>query len=529
MASLSPARVGFFVLLLTLPSCITARHRSVLALSRSSSVEQAAAAWQRIASVGPEAASLVKYDEAVAATVRQLAARQAPAAWPATLKTEDGWTVRIDAGSRSRRDVWQPRLLDKLEAKKSNKACPVPTAVRVGLGTTLVGVRDHDAADADAEFVFSKGQQLPVTAVLDFKPDAAHSREATLHLYDPREVKSVRVGQRSIALAADLASPAHDALDKRSFLFDTFAGLLRPGRFSEEQGLYALEPYREGKIPIVLVHGLMSNPHIWETLVVALMSDPELGPRVQCWCFMYPTGLPLPSSAARLRSGLKQASEKLEQRKPGHAPADLLLVGHSMGGLLSRMQVIDSGEAFWRTWFTKSPGKIALDTEAETVMRDTLLFKANPAVKGVVFIATPHHGVKLAEGWLGRLGSKLIRTPLQLVQVLTSIATLDIEAINPARLGMNKLGTDSINGLATKHPVIAAINSRPLRAPAYSIIAVEEDKPTPEETTDGYVPYISSHLDGVKNEVLVKAGHRCTAKLETVQAVLAALRSQLKR
>jgi hypothetical protein len=191
------------------------------------------------------------------------------------------------------------------------------------------------------------------------------------------------------------------------------------------------------------------------------------------------------------------------------------------------MQVIDSGLDFWNTWFTQPPERVPLDGEASRMMRSSLLFNANSHVKRVVFIATPHRGSEVADGWIGRLGSKLIRAPMQLVQTLTSLATLDVEMINPARLEMSRLGANSINGLSTKHPVLDVMAKRPMKAPCHSIIAVVRDKPKLEDTSDGIVPYRSSHLDEAKTEVTVKSGHSCTKKLETVNAVKDLVRRHL--
>lgn len=514
------SRIGSLGLLLLVASCASVQVKP----AKSSGMEQAAEAWQRMVEDGPNARTESSYRQGVATVLGELADLGSPNEWPSQVRLRDGWTLRVDGGSTKSHEVWTPKLFDELKIPEQKPKTDVPGALREGLGLPVDGLRVDEEEDNQSRFVYQGKQNLPVTAVLEF---GGGNKSATLRLYDPRELQNVRVGRRMVPLAADLATSVHAMLDRRSFVRRALGGLLRPGRFWDDEGLFIQEPYRADKVPIVLVHGLMSDPHIWENVIVAIRADPELGKRVQCWCYMYPSGLPVPVSAARLRQSLQEADKILDPNKDDPGMNRTMLVGHSMGGLLSRMQVIDSGLDFWHTWFTAPPEKVPLDGAADRMMRSSLLFKSNPRVKRVVFIATPHRGSEVADSWIGRLGSKLIRAPIQLVQTVTSLATLDGELINPARLEMNRLGADSINGLSTKHPVLEVIAKRPMKAPCHSIIAVIKDKPVLAETSDGIVPYRSSHLDEAKSEVTVKSGHSCTKKMETVSAVKELVRRHL--
>lgn len=494
--------------------------------ARMAAMDRAHLAWQQVVEKGTQPQVLAAYRAGVETVLKELSEVSSPDEWPAAVSLGGGWTVKIDQGAKNFTS-WNPRLFDQLDVPAGGDSAVVKESKRHGLGLPLDGVRVDNHEDAQSKFLYGETQHLPVTAVIEFSGQASKTREATLHLYDPREMQSITIEDRKIPLAADFATPAQQVLSKRSFVRRALGGLFRPERFMEEKSLFIQEPYRADKIPVIFVHGLASDPHIWQNEVTAIMSDPELGRRVQCWCFLYPTALTLPASAARLRENLAVAQKTFDPDDNDPGLRKMMLVGHSMGGLISRMQVIDSGDDFWRTWFTVPPEKLPLDGEILGKMKESLFFTANPRVKRVVFIATPHRGSQLADGWIGRLGASLIKVPMQAVQLFTSIATLDVELLNPDRLTMKRMGATSINGLATTHPVLAALAKRPLKTSSHSIIAVIKEKPKLEETSDGVVPYVSSHLREAKTEVTVKSGHSCTDKPDTVRAVVRLVRRHL--
>jgi pimeloyl-ACP methyl ester carboxylesterase len=509
-----------FVALILLSSCVSVRERSGL-----SSMVRAHQAWQQLQAEGDSSAARSAYALAVTEVVRELCLHKHPSEWTNSLSTLDGSIVHLDSGLIAHR-CWQPQIFDEIKPAKLHHPPQIANALRPGIGATFVGIRERDEADADASFVYRKGQHVPITVILEFKGSDAST--AVLHLYDPREVSSITLGAHVQPLAADFASPVQAVLDKRSFLRTAFGGLLRPGRFLGDDNLFVQEPYRADKVPVIFVHGLMSDPHIWENEVTALMSDPELGKRVQCWCFVYPTGLPVAASSARLRTSLQKADKFFDPKHHDAGLRNAMLIGHSMGGLLARMQVIESGEAFWRTWFKLPPGQVKLDQAIDKAMRDALLFHPNPDVKRVVFIATPHRGADMADGWIGRLGARLIKLPENILHIATSVATLDPDIINPARLVMNEMGANSISNLSPSHPVIEALNTCKVPLPCHSIIAVKEPKPDVRQTSDGVVPYRSSHVDFAKTETYVTSDHGCVEKPATVAEVLHLVREHVR-
>src|SRR3954469_10731838 len=163
------------------------------------------------------------------------------------------------------------------------------------------------------------------------------------------------------------------------------AGLFR----FEPTGLSILRPYRPGKIPVVLIHGLWSNPWSWARMIEDLEADAALSARYQFWTFGYSTGDPLPYSAALLRRDLDEARRKLDHDRADTAFGRMVVVGHSMGGLLAKMMVQESGTRLWQLVSERPAEDLAGDPADRDLFRSALIYKPRPEVRRVVFIATP--------------------------------------------------------------------------------------------------------------------------------------------
>ena len=171
----------------------------------------------------------------------------------------------------------------------------------------------------------------------------------TLVLLDPFGPDHATIGGNPVALADDRTAPLAALVGGRLAAILEWTGLFDSGfkRLGVESGLYMIRPYEPGKIPVVFVHGLFSSPRAWVQTINELRNSPEIAARYQFWVFLYPTGLPIPASALRLRESLARARETLD---PGHGDASLdrmVVIGHSMGGVLSKMMAQRTGSALW--------------------------------------------------------------------------------------------------------------------------------------------------------------------------------------
>ena len=189
-------------------------------------------------------------------------------------------------------------------------------------GTAFLRVLDEPA-------VWDNGVScMPRRAVLGL--DALSGRSASASARDGRD------GPLAYALEG---APVWD------FELSTFMG----GESSVKTGLFMLQPYVPGRIPVVFVHGTASSPARWAPMFNGLLADPALRSRCQFWFFIYSTSSPIAMSGRLLRDALRQVGPNLDPEGRDPALSQMVLIGHSQGGLLTRMMVTTSGDAVWNS------------------------------------------------------------------------------------------------------------------------------------------------------------------------------------
>ena len=272
-------------------------------------------------------------------------------------------------------------------------------------------------------------------------------------------------------------------------------------------GLLLQEPYDPDRIPVIFVHGLLSSQHIWRRTALALLQDPDIRRHYQFWAFSYPTGNPISFSALQLREDLAFAQQRFG------LPRGVVLIGHSMGGLLSRMQVTNSGRTIWNEVFGPRAQELYSEVPNDSRAKRALIFQANPAIKRVIFIATPHRGSSLAAGGIGAIAIWLIRIPFDL---LHEVPETLIQALNPE--SQRRILPTSIQGLSPNSPLLHALDRLPIEAPHHSIIGDRGRGDTPN-SSDGVVPYWSSHLASAQSQKIVPSGHEAMADPQAVEEI----------
>ncbi len=382
---------------------------------------------------------------------------------------------------------------------------------RSGLGAPIVAVRRGDLPEKphfEGSIFPVYEYYYPLTAVLSFGSQAADApRQASIHLIDPRQVDTTTLGDTEYPLASDLGSQ-YLTLHQETDMVSGLAATRNPGRFMALVGLYAMEPLRRDKIPLVLVHGLNSSQKTWDGVYDNLMLDTELRERYQIWAFSYPSGLPFPVSATFLRQALTETIQGLDPEGKNPLLNQTVLVGHSMGGLLVRLQICDSGVVLWNAVFAESPQDTDLEPQDLEAMESILVFDSLPFVTRTIFFSVPHRGTKQAGNMLGKFGATLVKLPDGLKELGDRVATSEQDLLVGKAAERGKF-PDSVQTLQPGYPLIMALDQIPIDPDVtyHSVIGDKGQGDTPD-SSDGFVPYWSSHLDGAASERIVPSAHR---------------------
>lgn len=403
-----------------------------------------------------------------------------------------------------------------------------------GMGTPLVLIRPYPkdplnrqleasrTAHMDYSFLGKADQAYPASVVFDhdgsyFRSDRSQY-QARLRFVDSLSSNRVKISGQEVPLEIDLSSPMAYMLSGAE-KEDSMLRRLDGDSIGETSGLYMLSPYDENKIPLVFIHGLISSPMTWFPMINELMGDPQIRENYQFWVYWYPTSNPVEFSADGLRIKLKEARERFGFER-------MVLVGHSMGGLLARLMIQTSRS---QDWIQESgiPAERfrALDEDSLSLLRRVTEYDPLPFVDRAIFLASPHRGSAMADGFLGYLGRSLMSLPTGVAGILETgldaITGEEEEAKLAPPGGIESLSPDSLFVRVTmKQPFARDV-------PYHSIIgsrsAVDLDW-----ITDTVVPYASAHLPGAQSELLVESDHSVHATMEAILEVRRILRLNLE-
>ena len=276
----------------------------------------------------------------------------------APLPLEDGRTLRVSADSGRTLD---PRTADSLVPADDIVISKLrERIVQTGAGLPCVArfAPKSEALREQPGVPPLAGICEPVTALVQ-----ASGRSPQLAFYRTRIDDDANVAGYRGKLAADFSAPLAYMLSRGQNRNLDIAALLRPDRFYNYTGLYQFERYDPDKIPVVFVHGLMSRPETWVPAVNELMADEKIRERYQFWFFLYPTGLPVWSSAAELRSELDRYRKTVDPSRRNGNLDRMVLAGHSMGGLISSLQIRSGGEKLWKQFLETPPEQLSLSPE----------------------------------------------------------------------------------------------------------------------------------------------------------------------
>ncbi len=233
-----------------------------------------------------------------------------------------------------------------------------------------------------------------------------------IEFHDPLREDEVQIAGANRKLAKDTsAAIAYRLEGKRQSILSDF---VNPVSTTSESRLYSLEPYQPNKIPVVFVHGLLSDPFTWVEMVNELQASQGFVENYQLWFFEYPTGQAFLKSAMELREQLREAHEQFDPDGADSAFSESILVGHSMGGLISKLLVSYSDDHLWRSVANRPIEQVAMSQTMRVRVSQAFFFDPSPYVSRVIFIGTPHRGSVYARRIVGRIGAALVDEPQQL-------------------------------------------------------------------------------------------------------------------
>ncbi|MGB7323564.1 MAG: alpha/beta fold hydrolase [Rubripirellula sp.] len=392
-----------------------------------------------------------------------------------------------------------------------------------GLGVPLIAVRKSRESSDNREKYYPEGLSYSVSAMMRcVQPHdgarAGESKVCVLEFFDPLKANQIQLANQWVPLETDLTTPLAYFLDSPEYRKrdEATEGLLNPNESASHRGLYMLEPYDPKRIPVLMVHGLWSSPMTWMDMFNDLRSFPEIRERYQFWFYLYPSGQPFWLSATQLRTDLTAMRKVFDEGRQDAPLDDMVLVGHSMGGLVSRMQTIDSGDEFWKivsnqpaSSADEAIAKLRGDDNDRYKLVSTLFFRPNSSVKRVITIGTPHRGSEFANDYTRWLARKFIKLPTMAIRTGNRLAEQ-----NPTVFKDTELLTvaNAIDSLAPESPIFPVM-MRAKRAPGvkyHNIIGVLENPSLITGRTvkgDGVVEYDSAHMDDTESELIIDAPH----------------------
>ncbi len=482
-------------------------------------LESASSVWREISSGGtPDRDRLKLYNEAVRETVVQVGRNWAsPERSLSLLQTSEG-SVNLKVESVNVRGIGLVEEVVPADFIRVKRGFESNTEVN-GVGAALMVRQSWSEEDP---MIPKSGLWYPVTGVLDLDEPTA----PVLRLYDPTADGRLIKGGTAFPLSVDYTATFARDFQERQNQFSKIPALLRFEKFADRMGLYRVSAYNPDKEICILVHGINSSPNTWHEALNKTFADPIVRERYEFWTFGYPSGAPIPYLASKLRDSLEEMLA-FRQRK-GAIDQRVTIVGHSMGGILAKAVTQEGGDEDWNKLFKVPIDELRVKAEDREVLRNMIYYQPATEVQRVIFCAVPHRGSKLAAKPGARLVGDLIQVPKQLAQLTTDIVKQSSYALTPLGMEIAKQRFTSIDQLRPTSQLTADFLYKPLNPAVefYSVIGRKDSDPGKPltETTDGVVPYTSSHLDGVISEKVIYDSphgvHRTDGGIEEIIRIL---------
>ena len=342
------------------------------------------------------------------------------------------------------------------------------------------------------------------------------TKQVRLLVRDPYRDDTITIGGRTVPLGANFTAAYGVWLARSGFASQSIRSLLgREGGITTPRVLM-MQPYDPDRLTVVMLHGLGSSPEAWINVANEVMGDEELRRNYQVWEIYYPTNAPIAVNLANIRKALDATLRHFDPSGHARASQNMVLIGHSMGGLIARLLVSSSGDQLWSVVPVRANLSPAKQARLHERLAPYLQFTPMPQVTRAVFLAAPHRGTPYAQYKLARWIGNLIRLPVSVLKEVASLSDLlkdDTNKGSPLRI------PNGIDNLSDTDPFIVAAANLPIspRVHYHTIVGVYKSKGPLQDSNDGLVPYKSAHLDGADSELAIPSWHSVQ---ETPAAIL---------
>ncbi|MEN3978447.1 alpha/beta fold hydrolase [Acinetobacter sp. CWB-B33] len=341
-----------------------------------------------------------------------------------------------------------------------------------------------------------------------------------IQLYNPNQYKTAEIESRPYTLTANYSAPYGLWLSENKLGQSGYWTLLNKDENLRMPHVFMLEPYQPNKKIIVMIHGLASSPETWISLTNNIMGDAKLREHYQVWQVFYSTNMPIAESRFQINALLKQAFEQVQPNTP--SARDAILIGHSMGGIISRLLVSDADISAQAIPLMNYEQNTQL--QRNPIIRERFIFKPLQPISRVIFIAAPHHGTDYADRWFTNLAKKIVVLPLSFLNDVN----VHIPNAKNSTAGLIKSGPADLS--QKSRFMLLTSNIMPSQSIPYHSIMGNQTKSTDlSQMSDGIVPYQSSHLEGSVSEKVFSGGHSIHESPDAILELRRILRAHLKQ
>ena len=411
------------------------------------------------------------------------------------------------------RPEWNPELYEFTPADEFDVGGKYVTerTTRPGIGAAIVAVEKEHNLNARESFAPSR-LFYSVTVVARFE-----GQRCVLSFEDPLDREIVTSNGRTVPLAADFTVPLAVMLQETDPRKHELWRVLNPEKYAHTAAIERLQPFNPNKTVVLVIHGLKDSQATWTPMINKLRGDPAIRKHYQFWFYSYPSGYPYPYSAAILRDELDAVEKRFPKFK------SMVVIGHSMGGCISRLLVTDSGNKICMQVFGRPLDEVPLSPDVREYFRQEVFFRHRPEIGRVIFIASPLRGSNMATGLIASLANMIIREPTISSQASAEMlrqTNIQEPELRPMRRA------NSVDSLSPKSRFVHAVNTIPMTPGVpYNTIIGDRGRGDSPNSSDGVVPYWSSHMKGAESEDIVPSDHSAHQNPQAIADVLHILKT----